>query len=222
MGRRVWFGVAALCAFGAFKPSHAQAEPASKRSAAPAPSPEAEFASRRSSWSGDRLALLAQAGIAAPAGDLNLSLDFAPIEALALNVGAGPGMSGWQFAVLPRVRIATKPGTYFTFGIGPSFGRYVNSMNGAGLLAAFSQMAESPAEQTFRRAVWLNVELGLDLYSNGGRGLGRFTLGLGELMNPHDFKCEPLPDHQYSSSGGCDRTSGQSLLFIAFAYGLDI
>ena len=186
--------------------------------------------SLRTSWTGDRLALLAHIGIGAPAGALGLDLDVAPIPYFALNVSVGRSENGAQYALMSRARLpigtlAAKQNTYLTFGVGPSFGRYENLHSCAGLscLILIGADGESPATQTFDRAVWYNLEFGLDVYSGEGRGFLRTTLGYGWISNDHDYRCVPSTSSGgYASGAGCDRDSGQALAFFSFAYGFDL
>jgi hypothetical protein len=204
----------------------------SKHTVAPSAQSESKATSRRTSWTGDRLALLAHLGIGAPGGALGLDLDVAPIPYLALNASIGRSPSGAQYAVMPRVRVpigtfAAGQHTWLTFGAGPSAGRYINGNANAGLgclfLCALEQNGEGKATQTFKRAIWLNLELGLDVYSAEGRGLLRTTLGYGSILNDKDYTCPaPVGSSSYPPDGGCDRDSGHALAFFTFAYGLDI
>ncbi len=187
--------------------------------------------SRRTSWTGDRVAFLAHLGIGAPAGALGLDLDVAPVRALAVHAGIGRSPGGAQYALLARVRlpIATSASgrqTLFTIGGGPSIGRYENGTESAGLaclwLCALEQNGESPATQTFERALWYNLELGLDIYAAEGSGLLRTTLGYGLIANDQDYACAPSPSGSYPPNKGCDRSSGRDLAFFMIAYGFDL
>jgi hypothetical protein len=182
---------------------------------------------RRTSWTGDRLALLAHIGIGAPGGALGADLDIAPIPYFAVAASSGISFGGPQFALMPRLRIpvgdrASRQRTFLTFGAGPSFGRYVNGSENAGLgcllLCALEQNGESKATQTFEHARWYNLELGLDAYGREGRGYLRTTLGYGWISNDHDYTCRSR-DSGYPPGGGCDRRSGQALAFFTLAYG---
>jgi len=187
--------------------------------------------SRRTSWTGDRLALLAHVGIGAPGGALGLDLDVAPIPYLALgaSVGVSPG-EGLQLALMPRLRapLGTLAGgqkTFLTFGAGVSLGRYVNDREVAGLGALFLGLGdgESPATQRYERALWTNFEVGLDVYSLEGRGFFRTTLGFGQISNDRDYTCSAREGGgSYPPSGDCDRDSGQGLAFFTLAYGFDL
>ena len=209
--------VASICRLAA-------AEPAQKASPSEHTVVSASRASRHS-WSGDRLALLAHIGIGAPAGALGIDLDVAPIPVLALGFGAGVSLSGLQFAVIPRLRLASGSHTFLTLGSGVSVGRYVNQTSSAGLLCLFlcalEQNGEAPAKQTWQRAVWYNFELGADVYS-GGRGLMRTTLGFGLILNEKAYECQEKSPSGYAPGEGCSRSSGHSLLLGSLAYGFDI
>jgi len=183
----------------------------------------------RTSWTGDRLALLAHLGVGAPAGALGVDLDIAPIRWFAVQVGVGRSSNGAQFALLPRLRVPIDTlgqRTLLTFGAGPSFGHYENGQREAGLgcllLCALDANGEAPANQVFQRALWYNFELGLDIYSSEGRGFLRTTLGYGFISNASDYSCTTPEGGSYPPGDGCSRDSGQSLAFAMVAYGFDL
>ena len=183
----------------------------------------------RTSWSGDRLAVLGHVGIGAPAGAVGLDLDFAPIRLFAIDVGIGVSPSGPQFAVMPRLRLpigtlsADQP-TLLTLGAGPSFGHYKNGTRPAGIACLLLCIGpgEGPDEeaQNFAHAVWYNVELGLDVYPNDERGYLRITLGYGFIANDSDYTC--VHGHESGSTTKCTSYSGQALGFFTLAYGFDL
>jgi len=186
--------------------------------------------SRRTSGTGDRLALLAHVGIGAPGGALGVDLDVAPIPYVALNASLGLSPGGPQYALMLRARapigsLAAGRHTFLTLGAGPSVGRYENQNANAGLSCLFTcaleQNGETKARQTFERAVWYNIEIGLDVYSREGRGLLRTSLGYGWISNARDYTCPPASGG-YPPGGGCDRKTGKSLAFFMFAYGFDL
>jgi hypothetical protein len=173
-------------------------------------------------WTRDKVALLAHLGIGAPAGALGVDLDIAPIKAFALRLGAGISLGGPQLAALPRLRLAIGKGSFLTLGTGPSVGRYVNGNSLAGLgclaLCALGSLGEGPASQTFRRAVWYNVELGIDAFDRKGSGLFRASLGYGTILNDHDYSCEEKA-YGYPPGGACNRTTGQGLFYATAELG---
>jgi len=166
--------------------------------------------------------LLIHLGIGAPAGALGADLDIAPVDFFALRVGAGISFGGPQLAVLPRMRAPLGKGRFVTFGAGPSWGRYVNASSFAGLgclaLCALAQNGESPATQTWQRAVWYNFELGFDVYSLEDTGLIRSSLGYGTIHNDHDYSCQERP-YGYAPNAGCDRSSGHGLVYLTVEFG---
>lgn len=189
------------------------------------PEPRAQ----RSSWTDDRLALLAHVGIGAPAGALGLDVDVAPLRALAIDLGAGLSPSGWQFAATPRLRVRLAPSSFFTLGSGVSFGPYSNGGALAGLACALfcimdgiGDSSGSIASQRYHRALWYNLELGVDVYAHSGRGLVRMVLGYGQILNDSAYSCTEDPKEYYSAGHGCDRTGGHGLLFASIAGGFDL
>jgi hypothetical protein len=164
------------------------------------------FEDARTSWTGDRVALLAQAGLAAPAGDLGASLDLAPIPNLALNVGAGLGQSGPQCAAMLRGRFRVGVRGFLGAGLGYSFGPFTSVYD----FAAFEETA--PAH--WSRAYWRNVAVSFDLYAKHGRGIARFEGGFALLLNPHDYTCS-------AAQPSCSLTD-DVVFFGSAAYGFDL
>jgi hypothetical protein len=191
--------------------------------------PHSESPSHRSSLTDDRIALLGHLGIGAPAGAIGLDVDLAPVSFLALDLGAGLSPNGWQVAATPRLRIRVTPTGFITLGSGPSLGPYDNSHSVAGVACVFLCLMDgmgdssgSIASQHYERALWYNLEFGADVYAREGRGMMRVTIGYGQILNSTAYSCTEDPKDYYSSHNGCDRSTGQGLLFATIAGGFNL
>ncbi len=155
-----------------------------------------------SGWAERRLALDANVGLATPLGLLGVSLEYAPIRWVSLGAGVGTNLEGPQFAGMLRVRFTPNRPTSLFVGGGYSQGRFSQ-----GLLTRYGMLSipqgvldaggERPATpwRRWKRARWLNLELGGEKRSDGGfdvRGFGGVALLLNSGSNTVD-KVEHVP-----------------------------
>lgn len=184
---------------------------------------------RRTSWTGDRVALLAHLGLGAPGGALGAELDLAPIRRFAVNASGGFSPGGLQLAVTPRVRFElAQPEMLVGFGTGVSMGPYRSTTTSAGLVCilfcVMDSMGSSTATLAWDRAIWHNTEVSLDVYPPRSSTFFHLTLGYGYIVNSADRVCldADASPNEFGPGKGCDRDSGQSLLYVSAAVGFDI
>jgi hypothetical protein len=183
-----------------------------------------EPASRRSSGTGDRLAILAHVGIGAPAGALGMSLDLAPVRWFATNVGGGLGSAGAQFAATSRIRVDLSNRVLLGVGTGVSLGPYRSRFPSEGLGGWLTLGSRQAAILVWERAYWHNVELSVDYYPSSGTLMSHFAVGYGYIINDNARVCTDAnkPEDWFDIREGCSRSTGLSLFFASAGVGFDI
>jgi hypothetical protein len=126
-------------------------------------------------------------GIGMPTGLLGAVLDWTPIPALSIEGGIGVDRSfgilgdsgGFQWSIMPRLRLVPVPGVGLSVGLGVSGGSYE---------WCDSCPFENGDRWDWKQALWLNAEFGAEYRWMNGMGL-RAVVGAASLMNSADVSC---------------------------------
>ncbi len=188
------FWLLALAVWSEPGPAAAQSPPqgspgvaAAQHSAEPA-----ELPAPYNGWAERPFALDANLGVAAPLGNLGVSLEYAPVGWVSLAAGVGTNLEGPQLAALLRLRFTpNKPSSLFAGG-GYSRGPHAQSLaTRYGTLSLAEGFAESQGDRpktpsrSWARADWANFELGGETRPKSGFD-GRGFFGVAVLLNPRD------------------------------------
>jgi hypothetical protein len=95
---------------------------------------------------------------------------------------------------------------------------------GCFLMCALAANSECPATMEWKRAYWHNIETGFDFYPRRGSLMLHVATGYGYIINSGERKCldDGEPTSSFGTNMGCDRTTGQSLIYVSGAIGFDI